>query len=75
MKRIMVSAVIFLGAFVISYICLCYLVPGWRIKLAADAVTYFKKSICHMIFLKSVISLIIGSMLAGSFFLVAKRKV
>ena len=75
MKRIIVSAAIFIGAFVISYIGLCYFVPGLRIKLAADAVTYFKESIRHMVFLKSVISFVIGSMLAGLFFLVSKRKV
>lgn len=75
MKRMMVSAAIFIVVFVISYVGLCYLVPGLRIKLAADAVTYFKASIRHMIFLKSAISLVIGSMLAGSYYLVAKRKV
>lgn len=75
MKRIMVSAAIFIVSFVVSYVGLCYLIPGLRIKLAADAVTYFKESICHMIFLKSVISLVIGSVLASSFYLVAKREV
>ncbi len=75
MKRIMVSAAICIVVFVASYVGLCYLVPGLRIKLAADAVTYFNESIRHMILLKSIISLIIGSVLAGSFYLVAKRKV
>lgn len=75
MKRIMVSAVIFIVVFVVSYIGLCYLVPGLRIKLAADAATYFKESIRHMIFLKSVISLVIGFVLASSFYLAAKREV
>ena len=76
MKRIIVSAAIFIGAFVISYIGLCYFVPGLRIKLAADAVTYFKESIRHMVFSeKRHIFLLFGSMLAGLFFLVAKRKV
>ena len=71
----MVSAVIFIVVFVVSYIGLCYLVPGLRIKLAADAATYFKESIRHMIFLKSVISLVIGFVLASSFYLAAKREV
>ena len=74
MKRIMVSAAICTVVFVASYVGLCYLVPGLRIKLAADAVTYFNESIRHMILLKSTISLIIRSVLAGSFYLVAKRK-
>ncbi len=74
MKRIVISAVIFIAVFVVSYVGLCYLVPGLRIKLAADAVTYFKESIRHMIFLKSVISFVIGSVLASSFYFTAKRE-
>lgn len=72
MKRIMVSVAILIVVFIVSYVGL---VPGLRIKLAADAVTYFKESIRHMIFLKSAISLVIGSVLASSFYLVAKREV
>ncbi len=74
MKKMMVSAAIFIVVFVISYIGLCYFVPGLRIKMAADAVTYFRESICHTIFLKSIISCVIGAMFAGSFFLVVQRK-
>lgn len=74
MKRIMVSVAIFIVVFIVSYVGLCYLVPGLRIKLAADAVSYFKESIRHMIFLKSVIS-VIGSVLASLLYLVAKREV
>ena len=75
MKRIIVSAAIFIGAFVISYIGLCYFVPGLRIKLAADAVTYFKESIRHIVFTEKRHIFCYWSMLAGLFFLVAKRKV
>ena len=75
MKRIMISVAIFIVVFIVSYVGLCYLVPGLRIKLAADAVTYFKENIRHIIFLKSVISLVIGSVLASSFYLAAKREV
>ena len=69
MKRFIISVAIFLVAFIISYIGLCYLIPGWRIRLAADATTYFIKSIRHMIFLKSIISFGIGAVLAGIPFL------
>ena len=75
MKRIMVSVAIFIVVFIVSYVGLCYLVPGLRIKLAADAVTYFKESIRHIKKKKSVISLVIGSVLASSLYLVAKREV
>ena len=37
MKRIMVSVAILIVVFIVSYVGLCYLVPGLRIKLAADA--------------------------------------
>jgi hypothetical protein len=74
MKRFILSAVIFLAAFVISYMGLCYLVPGLRIKLAADAATYFRESIRHMVLLKSIISFVIGSVFATIPLLAAKRK-
>lgn len=74
MKKTILSSLIFLMACVISYIGLCYLVPGLRIKLAADTVTYFIESMHHMIFLKSIISFAIGSICASISFLAAKRK-
>lgn len=74
MKKIVIFIVIFFFAFIISYIGLCYFIPGWRIKLAADTVTYFIKSIRHMMFLKSIISFLIGIAFAGIFLSVAKRK-
>ena len=74
MKRIILSAAIFLAVFIFSYISLCYLIPGWRIRLAADATTYFIESIRHMIFLKSIISFVIGAVLASIPFL-AKRAI
>lgn len=74
MKKFILSAAIFLAAFMISYMGLCYLIPGLRIKLAADAMTYFIKSIRHMVPLKSIISFVIGLVLAIFPFLAAKRK-
>ena len=74
MKKFVLPAAIFPAAFLVSYVGLCYLIPGLRIKLAADAATYFRESIRHMVPLKSIISFIIGSVLAGISLLVAKRK-
>ena len=45
MKNAKVSVILFLAAFVLTYIGTCYLVPGWRIKLAADHLTYFLASL------------------------------
>ena len=34
-------------AFVAAYLICCY-IPGWRIKLAADPLTYFVESLRHI---------------------------
>ena len=34
----------------------CYMVPGWRIKLAAPAMEYFVASLRHMVLLKGLIA-------------------
>lgn len=44
------------AAFMITYICLCYLVPGWRIKLEAEPVVYFLESLRSMALMKCLIS-------------------
>lgn len=74
MRKPLLSAVIFFGAFMITYVASCYLVPGWRIKLVADAATYFLKSVQHMVFLKSILSFTIASVLASLPFLSARRQ-
>ncbi len=38
-------------AFVAAYLICCY-IPAWRIKLAADPLTYFAESLRHMMTLK-----------------------
>ena len=74
MKKPAISAAIFFLGAVSSYVGLCYLVPGLRIKLAADTGTYFVESLRHMVFLKGVISLAIGAALAGVPLLISKGK-
>lgn len=73
-KVILLSVLIFAAAFFGSYLGLCYLVPGWRIKLAADPLTYFVKSIGHMAPLKGVIALAVGAVPAGIFLAAAKER-
>lgn len=72
-KPAILAAIFFLGV-VSSYVGLCYLVPGLRIKLAADTGTYFVESLRHMVLLKSMISLAIGAALAGVPLLISKGK-
>ena len=60
MKGKCLSAVLGIAAFVAAYLACCYLIPGWRIKLEADTLTYFWASVTHMVLLKSLISLAAG---------------
>jgi hypothetical protein len=73
MKKSILSVGLFVIVFIVSYIGLCYFVPGLRIKLAADAMTYFVESISHMILFKGILSLVIGFVFASIPFLVSKH--
>ena len=55
MKGKCLSAVFGIAAFAAAYLACCYLIPGWRIKLEADTLTYFWASVTHMVLLKSLI--------------------
>ncbi|MBR6789556.1 MAG: hypothetical protein IKM31_01665 [Oscillospiraceae bacterium] len=65
MKRIILTAVLFAAVFAGSYLAMCYLVPGFRIKLDADAFTYFIESVNHMALFKTIISLAAGAVVCG----------
>ena len=52
MKRAVIFAVVFL----LVYIALCYLVPGWRLKLDAAPLVYFTASLQSMMLLKGSIA-------------------
>lgn len=60
MKKAGLSVALFLVAFIFTYLACCYMIPGWRIKLAADSATYFLESVKHMVLVKSLISLAAG---------------
>ena len=45
-------------------VALCYLVPGWRLKLHATAWVYFTASLRHMALLKGVFAMAAGLVLA-----------
>ncbi len=62
MKKVILPIVLFLLAFVLTYIGSCYLVPGWRIKLAADSRTYFLKSLKTLVPMKLLVSFLAGLM-------------
>lgn len=58
MKKTGLFSTLFIIAFIGSYLFCCYLIPGWKIKLDADPMTYFFESIKHMALLKGLISLV-----------------
>lgn len=56
-KKMGLSVVLFIGTFALVYVCLCYAVPGWRLKLAADGLTYFLASLKKLAVVKFLLSL------------------
>lgn len=72
MKKLLLSILIFIIAFMGTYIIICYL-PGMRIKLFAPPGEYFIESIMHTVLLKSIISSLVG-LIAVSIYLITKRR-
>ena len=56
MKKILISVILAVIVFAVVYVAQCYMVPGWRIKLAAPAMEYFVASLRHMVLLKGLIA-------------------
>lgn len=56
MKKLLISVILAVIVFAAVYVALCYMVPGWRIKLAAPAMEYFAASLRHMVLLKGLIA-------------------
>ena len=56
MKKLLISVVLAVIVFAAVYVALCYMVPGWRLKLEAPAMEYFAASLRHMVLLKGLIA-------------------
>ena len=56
MKKLLISVILVVIVFAAVYVAQCYMVPGWRIKLAAPAMEYFAASLRHMVLLKGLIA-------------------
>lgn len=56
MKKLLISVMLAVIVFAAVYVAQCYMVPGWRIKLAAPAMEYFVASLRHMVLLKGLIA-------------------
>ena len=57
MKRQTMLALLFIVVFAIAYLILCFMVPGFRIKLEAEPLEYFIESLKSMILIKALVSL------------------
>lgn len=56
MKKLLISVILSVIVFAAVYVAQCYMVPGWRIKLAAPAMEFFAASLRHMVLLKGLIA-------------------
>lgn len=64
--------ILFVVVFIATYFVLCYL-PSLRIKLFAPPMEYFVESIKHMVFFKSLVSVVIGLLAVGIPFIIQGR--
>lgn len=64
MKNGVISLISFVIAFIGTYLILCYL-PSLRIKLFAPPLEHFVESIKHMVFFKTVVSVVVGLLVTG----------
>ena len=56
MKKLLISVILAVIAFMAVYVALCYMVPDWRLKLEAPAMEYFAASLRYMVLLKGLIA-------------------
>ncbi len=64
--------ILFVVVFIATYFVLCYL-PSLRIKLFAPPMEYFVEGIKHMVFFKSLVSVVIGLLAVGILFFSQRR--
>lgn len=74
MKKKVLSLSLFLITFLATYLIICFAVPGIRIKLDVAPITFFVKSITHMVFFKATISLIAALIVGVLPFIFYNRK-
>lgn len=60
MKKKTFNILVFILTFIVAYLCICFCISGMRIKLEAEPLELFIKSIEHMALFKSLISFVVG---------------
>ena len=73
MKKIITSVVLFIVGFAVTYLIMCYLIPGLRIKLFAESMEYFIESVRHMAGFKIIVSSVVGLLVGGLPLMLNKR--
>ena len=73
MKKVIFPIILFVIIFAVTYFILCYL-PSMRIKLDADPMTYFIESIQTMVLFKTIISVIVSTLIGSLAFIISQRK-
>lgn len=73
MKKSGIAAVLFVLTFVASYLICSFCIPGWRIKLEADAMTVFVETLKILMPVKLLISLAAGGIIGALPFFVCKK--
>ena len=68
------SSILFLITFVATYLFVCFGIPGMRIKLDAEPIELFIESIKHMMLFKTMISLVVASVVGAVPFPLRKKK-
>ena len=74
MKKKGLSAILFLITFIATYLLICFGIPGMRIKLEAEPMELVIESIKHMMFFKSMISLVVASVVGAVPLLLREKK-
>ncbi|MBE6996285.1 MAG: hypothetical protein E7429_06135 [Ruminococcaceae bacterium] len=74
MKKKLIALALFIIAFVAAYFIICFAIPGMRIKLDAAPMEYFFKSITHMAFFKTLVSLVVALIFGAIPFAFGKKK-
>jgi hypothetical protein len=72
MKKVFTYLISFVLVFMATYLILCYL-PSLRIKLFAPSMEYFVESIKHMVFFKTMVSVVVGLLAVGIPFIIQRR--
>ena len=70
MKRMILSAVLFFG----TYLIVCFLIPGMRLKLDAEPREYFIACITHMVGFKAAVSAV-AALVVGALPWIFRKKV